>query len=47
MCRSRQNRMPTSIRVCEQNIQMNGWLLGGMLISAKKRVAHGDFMVLF
>jgi len=40
----RMEDMPTSIRVCEQNIQMNGWLLGGMLISAKKRVAHGDFM---
>ena len=36
--------VPTSIRVCEQNIQLNGWLLGGMLISVKKRLPHGAFM---
>lgn len=40
----RMEDMPTSIRVCEQNIQLNGWLLGGMLISAKKRLPHGAFM---
>ena len=36
--------MPGSIRVCEQNIHVNGWMLGGMLISAKKRLPHGSFM---
>lgn len=36
--------IPTNIRVCEQNIKLNGWMLGGMLASAKKRVPHGQFM---
>ena len=36
--------MPGNIRVCEQNIRLNGWVLGGMLVSAKKRLPHGTFM---
>jgi hypothetical protein len=36
--------MPTSIRVCEQQIRMNGWMLGGMLQSVKARLPHGQFM---
>lgn len=36
--------MPTNVRVCEQNIRLNGWMLGGMLQSAKKRLPHGTFM---
>ncbi len=36
--------MPTSIRVCEQQIRVNGWMLGGMLQSVKARLPHGQFM---
>lgn len=36
--------MPTNVRVCEQNIRLNGWMLGGMLKSTKTRLPHGTFM---
>lgn len=40
----RLTEMPASIRVCEQQIRLNGWMLGGMLQSAKARLPHGSFM---
>lgn len=36
--------IPANVRVCEQNIRLNGWMLGGLLQSAKKRLPHGGFM---
>lgn len=35
--------IPTHIRVCEQNIRLNGWMLGALLLEAKSRCAHGEF----
>ena len=35
--------LPTHIRVCEQNIRVNGWMLGALLIEAKGRCKHGEF----
>lgn len=36
--------LPVNLRACEQNIRLNGWMMGGMLKSAKERLGHGKFM---